>query len=93
LKEGAGDWQESLCFGQLNGQWKLYLQSGFVDRPESLRQTDLFGSTLETRLLAAEKIPILVQALEASEADRREDPLAAARALSSFTDRLLRSDS
>jgi len=93
-EEGAGDWQESLCFGKVDGQWKIYVQSGFLDAPDSTRRSDLFATSLETRLLAAKKIPVLVQALEAVHAERKgEDELAVTtRELSRYVDGLLRAE-
>jgi hypothetical protein len=91
-EEGAGKWQESLCFGKLGGEWQLYVQSGFTDDPQSLTKIDLSKANLDTRLLAARKIPVLVQALEAVQADRVDEITSAVRDLSSFVDRLLRAD-
>jgi hypothetical protein len=90
-REGAGDWQQSLCFGKHNGEWQLYLQAGLSDHPESLARGDLFSSDLETRVLAAERMPALVAALATVEVESREEAVsAAARELSRFTDRLER---
>ena len=66
-EEGEGEWQQLLCFGVLEGRWRLYLKSGYLERPESICQSDLFTSDLETRLIAARKVPVLVHALETVE--------------------------
>ena len=91
-EEGGGEWQECLCFGKHEGDWRLHLESGFADRPESLQARDLFAAHVDTRSLAAKKVPVLVQALEAVELRRGDDPSALARELASFVDRLARAD-
>jgi hypothetical protein len=91
-EEGGGEWQESLCFGKLDGKWRLHVQSGFLDDPRSIETTDLFGASLETRLLAAKKVPLLVEALQALEAGACDDVRATARELAGFIDRVLRTD-
>ncbi len=91
-EEGAGDWQESLRFGKVDGQWKLYVESGFLDAPDSMRRSDLFAASLETRLLAAKKIPVLVQALEAVYTDREDELATTTRELSRYIDGLLRAE-
>ena len=85
-KEGEGEWQQLLCFGAVDGQWCLYLKSGYLARPQHMRHTDLFTSNLETRCLAAKKVPVLVQALEAVEIHAQESVSAVARALSRYVD-------
>lgn len=90
-REGAGDWQQSLCFGKHNGEWQLYTEAGFVDHPDSLARRELFTSDLETQVLAAARMPALVAALATGEVESREEAVrAAARELSRFTDRLER---
>jgi hypothetical protein len=91
-EEGGGEWQESLCFGEIHGRWCLFLESGFADRPESLQRRELFASNIDTRSLAAKKLPVLVQALEAVELEEREDVASVARELAGFVDHLSRSD-
>lgn len=91
-EEGGGEWQESLCFGKLDGFWRLHLQSGFIDDPASLKKTDLWAADLETRSFAAKKVPLLIEALQAQEADPAEDTTRVARELATFLDRFLRKD-
>ena len=91
-EEGGGEWQESLCFGKMDGRWCLHLQSGFNDVPSSLKQTELFAANLETRLLAAKKVPLLIEALLALQPSAVEDTSRVARELGAFVDRFLRSD-
>lgn len=89
-EEGAGEWQESLCFGKIDGEWRLYLQSGFVDDPSAFMKRDLFTANIETRLIAAKKIPVLVRALEAVEGERAEDVARVTKELQKYLDHWLR---
>jgi hypothetical protein len=91
-EEGGGEWQESLCFGKLDGHWRLHLQSGFFGDQGSLKKTGLLTANLETRVLAAKKLPLLVEALQALETNSAEDVSSAARELARFVDRVLRAD-
>jgi hypothetical protein len=91
-EEGRGEWQESLCFGKMDGRWCLHLQSGFTEDPSSLKQTDLFEASLETRLLAAQRLPLLIEALQALQASAVGDTSSVARGLATFIDRFLRTD-
>lgn len=90
-EEGGGDWQQALCFGKRDGRFCLYLEDGFVtDAPDSQPrlQRDLFGASLETRLLAAKKLPVLARALELEEPGDGEQLASAAAELGSFVDAL-----
>jgi hypothetical protein len=90
-EEGGGDWQQSLCFGKREGRFCLYLEDGFVtdtgDSPPRV-QSDLFTASLETRLLAAKKLPVLARALELDEPGDAEQLAAAAAELGRFVDGL-----
>ena len=83
-EEGGGEWQESLCFGQMDGRWRLHLQSGFNADPSSLKQMDLFAASLETRLLAADRVPLLIQALQTAQAKSVRETGSVARELASL---------
>jgi hypothetical protein len=86
-EEGAGDWQQSLCFGTLYGEWRMYLEEGLVEHPETNTRADMFAAELETRILAAKRVPALFEALRTQELQR---PLldATARELGKFLDQL-----
>lgn len=91
-EEGGGEWQQSLCFGKMEGHWRLHLQSGYNGEPSSQVQTDLFTADLETRLLAAKKIPLLFEALQGLEANAVGDARSVAAQLGTFVDRFLRAE-
>ena len=90
-EEGGGDWQQALCFGKREGRFCLYLEDGFVTDSRDAQprvQSDLFAASLETRLLAAKKLPVLARALVLEEPGDGEQLAATAAHLGSFVDAL-----
>jgi hypothetical protein len=88
-EEGAGDWQQSLCFGKLYGEWRMYLEAGLVEHSETNTRAEVFSADLETRVLVAKRVPALVEALRTQEL-QRDRPLldSTARELGKFIDQL-----
>jgi hypothetical protein len=72
--------------------WKLYLEAGLLDHPDARQRTDLFAADVETRVLAAKRMPTLVEALRTEELEQNEGAAisATARELGRFVDRLRR---
>jgi hypothetical protein len=86
--DGSDQGFEEICFGKRDGSWQLYLQHGLSGDPDTWNTNDLFTSSLETRVRAAENIPALVEALENAACKREQDIVATTAKLSEFLDKL-----
>ena len=60
---GSTDWCQYLRFGKHSDQWRLLVESGPEDFPEDFSTTILVNASRETRLLAARRLPDLLQAM------------------------------
>jgi hypothetical protein len=90
LEEDGGsgsDWFELLTFGKQGAAWKLLIETGEGGFPETFSTSPLLNASREKRLLAAERLPRLVEEL----VKEAEEQIAHVRARAEAVDTLVTS--